>query len=337
MLDKRAAYTDALVKEAERRLPVEVGNNDIKSVYFGGGTPSLLELTDIERILSCIPHKDGIEITLEANPGDLTEDKLTGLRALGVNRLSMGIQSFNDENLTLLGRRHNAEDAHMAIIAAKSAGFDNISIDLMYGLPYQSMEEWEKELDEALKSDIQHISTYQLTYEEGTPLIQLLKSGRIPPTDDDIANDMFDLAHKKLTLGGFEHYEVSNFAKTGRRSRHNSGYWTGMHYIGLGAGAHSYDGVERSWNPNGINAYIHGITAQNLQRESEALTEEQKRIEKIMLGMRTIEGVDEETVAHKKTTVMQLLDKGLIERKNNRITATLKGVHILNTIIEELI
>ncbi|MCQ2334181.1 MAG: radical SAM family heme chaperone HemW [Paludibacteraceae bacterium] len=318
-LSRRKEYVNALLAEWQER---QITPLEISTVYIGGGTPSLLDPQDIARIVNALLGKDTggtnatREITLEANPGDLTIEKLVALREAGINRLSIGIQSFDDRLLRLIGRRHTAAQAREVVCQSQEAGFDNISIDLMYGLPTQTMDEWTATIDEALRLQVQHLSAYCLTYEENTPLHKRMMSGEFDEIDEDTENTMNDVLCAKLRAKGFEHYEVSNFALPGYRSRHNSAYWNDIAYIGLGAGAHSYDGRIRSWNIANLNEYISLAMAHNLHRDSETLTEEQKRMEYIMLGMRTKEGI--------------VLD-------GKRIVPTEQDWHVLNRIIEQLI
>ena len=230
------------------------------------------------------------EITMEMNPGDVTPAYLKGIKEAGINRLSIGIQSFQDPLLTLIGRRHNAEQALTAVRNAKKAGFDNISIDLMYALPTQTMSQWEADIETAVNLEVQHISSYGLIYEEGTALTQRVRNGELEMIDEDSENAMYDRLCERLKKAGFVHYEVSNFALPGYESKHNSCYWNGTSYVGVGAGAHSYIGVVRSWNPNDLNTYIRNINNGTLVRESETLTDKDRYNEQIMLGLRTIHG-----------------------------------------------
>ena len=288
-LDLREQYVQALILEAHSRLSTL--DSQLSTIYFGGGTPSMLSVEQIRSILSAINPTNAIEITLEANPGDLTIDKLQALRAIGINRLSIGIQSFRDEELQLLGRRHNAQQAIEAVYLAQQAGFDNISIDLMYALPNQTLAGWQSNIRQALDLHVQHISCYCLTYEPHTPLTQLVEKGQLTPMDEDTENQMYDLLCDELAANGFEHYEVSNFALKDCRSRHNSGYWNDTPYIGLGAGAHSYDGTTRRWNIDNLQAYINGLSNGSQYWEEEHLTPDQKTMEYIMLGLRTSDGI----------------------------------------------
>ena len=350
-LEKRSQYVEALLAEMKDRVAIahsEASNSPqsvqypISTIYIGGGTPSTLEVEQLRRLGEEAIRLAGDEakgerreITLEANPGDITLEKATAWRAIGINRLSMGIQSFNDDLLRLIGRRHTAEQAREAVAIAQAAGFDNISIDLMYALPSQTMEQWQRDVAEALQLGVQHISTYGLIYEEGTVLTALLERGHITPVDEDTEIQMYDYLVEQLTANGFEHYEVSNFALPNRRSKHNSNYWNDTPYIGLGAGAHSYDGTVRSWNISDVDAYIEQAMAHHLQPEQEILTEEQRHTERVMLGLRTNQGISSCEIDLSKA--MPYIEQGLLTQKGERIMATTKGYHILNRIIEDLL
>ncbi len=331
-LDKREEYVQAVIKEAQNRITQPA---DIQTVYFGGGTPSLLSVEQIKRILDAINPINATEITLEANPGDLTADKLREVRKIGINRLSIGIQSFRDDELTFLGRRHNAAQAKEAVRMAQDAGFDNISIDLMYALPNQTMANWQYNIDEALKLGVQHISCYCLTFEMHSRLFRLAEEGKITPADEDTENAMYDILCEKLAATGYEHYEVSNFALPNRHSMHNSSYWNDTPYIGLGAGAHSYNGSKRRWNIADLSAYVKHMLSMSKYWEEETLDSEQKAMERIMLGLRTSNGIlatpDLLTKAH------PFLNSGQLCIKNDRLVATQSGLHILNRLIEALI
>ena len=334
-LERREEYVQALLSEIAARVP---DNDPIDTIYFGGGTPSLLETEQIERLLNALLAKTPTlpqEITLEANPGDLTLEKLTALKRLGINRLSIGVQSFNDAELRLIGRRHNAAQAIQAVRDAQTAGFDNISIDLIYALPEQSIESWRETIHTALQLGVQHISCYCLSYEDGTPLTRLLDDGKISRVDEDTENKLYDELCETLTANRFVHYEVSNFALPGRQSKHNSSYWNNTPYIGLGAGAHSYDGQNRRWNIANLAAYVRPMLSHSKYWEEETLTEEQKTIEQIMLGLRTKEGIT--LTEELKPKAKPLIEQGLLKQKDANIIATQSGLHILNRIIEQLI
>ncbi|MGN1239462.1 MAG: radical SAM family heme chaperone HemW, partial [Paludibacteraceae bacterium] len=364
---------DALCKEATQRLsplttdhsPLTTDhsplttNHPISTIYFGGGTPSLLSPDQIARILQTITTGDAptisrakkevrsigrtIEVTLEANPGDLTPDYLRAIREAGVNRLSIGIQSFDDEVLRLIGRRHTAAKAKAAVKAAQAAGFDNISIDLIYGIPSQrstlnsQLSAWQDQIRQALQLGVQHISTYCLSYEDGTRMTRMLEQGEITEVDEDTENAMYDLLVSQLKEANFEHYEVSNFALPGYRSRHNSSYWNRTPYIGLGAGAHSYDGARtRSWNPDNLEEYIRAMERGEDASACETLTDTDLYNERIMLGLRTAEGIAISEL-HNPALAQPYIERGLLqETADRRLTATISGIHILNRIIEDL-
>ena len=331
LLARRTEYVEAVVKEIETRRD-EVGT--IRTVYLGGGTPSVLETEDIQRILEAIGTEHASEITMELNPGDATASYLRELRQAGINRLSIGIQSFQDELLSRIGRRHDAKQAMAAVKLAQEAGFDNLSIDLMYALPTQTMAQWQTDIETALTLNVQHISSYGLMYEDGTALTRQLESGAIEAVDEQTENAMYDYLCTRLQQAGFVHYEVSNFALPGYEARHNSSYWDDTPYIGIGAGAHSYNGSVRSWNPDDLDAYICGIQAGTLQREQEILTDTDRHNERIMLGLRTNRGISRALVNESARTHIQA--GRLRETEDGRLVATQEGLHILNRIIEDL-
>lgn len=337
-LEKQAQYVEALLAEWHMRQYELI--EPIHTLYIGGGTPSTLNCADLDRIIQTIlsnttPDNPPIEITIEANPGDITKEKAQAWRDMGINRLSIGIQSFDDELLQLIGRRHTANQAIQAVQLAQAAGFDNISIDLMYALPDQTMQMWQQDVQQALSLGVQHISSYGLIYEDGTVLTTLLEHGIIDAVDEDTEMRMYDYLVEELTANGFIHYEVSNFALKNHHSRHNSSYWNHTPYIGLGAGAHSYDGLHRQWNISDLDVYIQRALAYDLQPEIETLTPEQKHTERIMLGLRTCQGVPKDMINISKA--LPYLQQGLLMENGNRIVATTQGYHILNRIIEDLI
>ena len=358
-LEKQAQYVQALLVEMQDRLSISnnqypISNNQypitnnqypipnyqypISTIYIGGGTPSTLQVEHLRAIVEAIRREaKGVrqEITLEANPGDITQEKARAWRAMGINRLSIGVQSFEDELLQLIGRRHNAEQARQAVAIAQSAGFDNISIDLMYALPSQTMQQWQHDVAQALQLNVQHISTYGLIYEEGTALTTLLDHGVVEAVDEETEMQMYDYLVEQLTANGYIHYEVSNFALPNCESKHNSSYWNDTPYIGLGAGAHSYNGQQRQWNISDLDTYIQQANAHQLQPQIEQLTDEQRHIERIMLGLRTRHGVAENEIPMHKA--QGYINRGLLSAQGNRIVATTQGYHILNTIIEDLL
>lgn len=332
LLERRKEYVEALIREIQARKH-ETGE-PIRTIYLGGGTPSTLDIRDIQRLLAAIDTPEAEEITMELNPGDATPEYLQALKKAGINRLSMGVQSFQNELLHLIGRRHNAAQAIEAVRRAQEAGFDNLSIDLMYALPTQTMAQWRADIEIALRLGIQHISCYGLMYEEGTAMTRMRDKGELTPIDEDTENAMYDYLCARLKDAGFIHYEVSNFALPGFASKHNSRYWDGTPYIGVGAGAHSYIGNIRSWNPDDLDAYLRGIQDGNLVRESETLTDQDVYNERIMLGLRTCQGVPCKAI---QTDLSAYIAKGLLRETNEgNIVATQSGIHILNRIIEDL-
>ena len=260
--EKKNEYIKALCKEIKSRENY-LGNETIDTIYLGGGTPSQLEKQDFVNIFNTIYENYKVnpeaEITIEANPDDLTEEYVKMLSTLPFNRLSMGIQTFNDDILALLRRRHNAQQAIDAFRRCRNAGFLNISIDLMYGLPGESMETWNKDLETAISLAPEHISAYHLIYEEETILYRLREENKITEADEDFSNALFETLISRLKENGYVHYEISNFCRPRMHSRHNSSYWTGIKYLGCGPSAHSYDGHSRQWNISSLEKYIDGI------------------------------------------------------------------------------
>lgn len=259
--------------------------DSIKTIYFGGGTPSVLNATQIGKILDKVSQLwqlDLVEVTFEANPEDITFEYAVALRQLGINRLSMGVQSFCDEHLTLFNRRHTSARAIEAILDARRAGFENISIDLIYGMPFMTIEQWQSNIDKAIECDVEHISAYHLTIEPKT----VFGKKKMQSVDDETSQQHYDMLCKSLQEAGYEHYEISNFAKSNLRAVHNSGYWRGVHYLGVGPSAHSYDGATRHWNVSSNKLYLEGNVG-----ETEILSETDIKNEQIMISLRTSDGL----------------------------------------------
>ena len=338
-LARQEEYVEALLCELDDRR--HTLTEEVRTIYMGGGTPSTLPVGALSRIVQrCVAlcgmeWGSRVEITLEVNPGDVTEANVRAWRAMGINRLSMGVQSFDDTLLQLIGRRHTAQQAREAVAVAQAAGFDNISIDLMYALPTETMPQWQNDIAEALKLGVQHISSYGLIYEEGTVLMTLLEHGVVDAVDEDVEMQMYDYLVETLTRNGYVHYEVSNFALLGRESKHNSSYWNDTPYLGLGAGAHSYDGEKRQWNVSDLDMYIQQARAHALLPEIEWLTEEQRHTERVMLGLRTNRGVAMAAVDMNRAR--GYVQRGLLRQEGERLVATKEGFHILNRIIEDLL
>jgi len=272
----------------------EFKNEKIETIYFGGGTPSLLEKNEIDQIIDAISMYYEVveipEITLEANPDDLSVSKIIELSYSAVNRLSIGIQSFFDQDLKLMNRAHTADDAHNCLIEA-GKHFDNISIDLIYGIPGLTNTRWEENIARALSYDLPHISSYALTVEPKTALKAFIEKGLIPDVDDETAQEQFYLLLNKLEKEGFVNYEISNFGKEGFYSKNNTSYWQGKKYLGIGPSAHSYDGKKRGWNIRNNSKYIRSINRDILPLEEEILTVMDRYNEYIMTGLRTIWGI----------------------------------------------
>ena len=300
LLAHREAYVDTVCRELQHRLP-ELKGEAVKTLYFGGGTPSTLTIEELKRILENIFHLSSFnfqleELTLEANPDDLTEDYVQGLRTLPINRVSLGIQSFHNRTLHLVGRRHTAQEAIDAVRRLQRHGITNISIDLIYGLPGETLDDWAYSLDQAIALGVKHISAYHLTYEEGTRLWRMQEQGLVSPIDEEQSVRSFELLREKLLAAGYEHYEISNFALPGYHSRHNSSYWQGTTYIGIGPGAHSYDGQCRRWNLGNLTDYIATPQDADVPHEVEHLTTDERYDERIITELRTARGIDLNTL-----------------------------------------
>lgn len=290
-------FIEALANEVKARAHF-FDNNNIDTLYLGGGTPSTLGAESLSDILNIIKEnfvlKPEAEVTIEVNPDDVTPTFADRLTKTGVNRVSMGVQTFNDDHLSFLHRRHSANQAISAIKTLRNAGIANISIDLIYGLPGQTLEQWQKDLDTAFSQNISHLSAYALIYEEGTALYNMRKKGLVAEADEELSLEMFTALMNKAREAGFLHYEISNFSLPDLHSRHNSGYWNGMHYLGLGPGAHSYNGTTRFANIGNLSAYLKagGLTTENNLSITEHLTISQQIEETLLTSLRTAAGLD---------------------------------------------
>lgn len=289
----------ALLKEIELRADY-LAQEPISTIYFGGGTPSLLPTAAIDSILQAISRyhtvNNQVEVTLEANPEDLTVEKLTELKSIGINRLSLGTQSFIDAELKWMNRMHSAQQAIRGIAQAQQIGFNNISIDLIFGLPHQTIADWEHSLQTATALQVPHISSYGLTIENKTVLGNRIAKGLEAPPDESLFSTFYTVNMEYFPAHGFEHYEISNFAKSGFISNHNSSYWRGTPYLGLGPSAHSFNGISRQWNVRSNAAYIERIAAGKIFFELEKLTTTNQLNEHIMIGLRTKWGIEKEKV-----------------------------------------
>ena len=291
----RQKYIDALCLEIAKRKDY-LSDNQLDTIYFGGGTPSLLSVEEFDKIFAAINQnftiKNSAEITIEANPDDLNFEYISALSKLPFNRISIGIQSFNDRELRFLQRRHNAEQAKTAIKNCQKLGFENISIDLIHSLPNQTLKSWQSTVNEAVSLNIQHISAYSLTYEKGTKLYETDKLRHFSKISDKKSEKFFEILNENLKKADFEHYEISNYCKKNFFSRHNSGYWNGANYLGVGAAAHSFNGNSRCWNIANLEKYCNGILQNKIISTTEILTEKDKYNELIFLSLRTKKGID---------------------------------------------
>lgn len=341
-------YIDALCIEIESRLH-EIDKNNITTIYIGGGTPSQLSATQLGEIINFIKSKIDFslieEFTIEVNPDDVTYDYIKECITFGINRVSMGIQSFVDEELKIINRRHDSSQAIKAIETIKSAGISNISIDLIYGLPLQTIESWIYSARKAIEMNVPHISCYNLSYEEGTTLYKMRDMGEIKECDEDTCIEMYDILVKMLAEADFEHYEISNFAKRGYYSRHNSNYWNLTPYLGLGASAHSFDGSIRRYNPSSIQKYTSNISESGIAYEEEQETLYEQFNEYIMINLRTMWGVNtqkvktifgEELRNHLIKYSRRFIESGDLKEKENTIVLSEKGIMLSDYIIRTL-
>lgn len=291
----RDAYVDALCQELTLRAEELPADEAITTIYLGGGTPSQLTTDQLDRLFSYIYkvyRSQPVEVTMECNPDDITPAFADWIAQSPIDRISMGAQAFSDDRLRLLRRRHTAAEVRRATTLLRQAGIRNISIDLMFGFPGETLTDWEQDIDEALRLGVEHISAYSLMYEEGTTLHRWLSEGRIQEIDDDLSLRMYDCLVDRLTAAGYRHYEISNFALPQRESRHNSSYWRDVPYMGLGASAHSFDGRQRSWNVADIEAYIAAIGRGERPCTVEALDPDTHYEDVVLTSLRTAEGID---------------------------------------------
>ncbi|MBP3641798.1 radical SAM family heme chaperone HemW [Parabacteroides johnsonii] len=342
-------YVSAVIREMQLRQEY-IGEEPLDTIYFGGGTPSQLQQADFERIFKAIDCLFNIssckEITLEANPDDMTPEYVTSLRNLPFNRVSMGVQSFKEKDLHFLNRRHDREQALRAVGLCKENGIQNISIDLIYGLPGQTLEEWQENLDDAIHLEIPHISAYHLIYEEGTALYKLMEAGKVAPIEEELSVTLFSTLINRLAEAGYLHYEISNFACPGYFSQHNSSYWTGKKYIGIGPSAHSYDGESRQWNISSLPRYLEGIRTGIPNIEIEKLDINTKYNDFIITGLRTMWGIrtsdireqfGEEKQAYLERQAATYLHQGLLIYENDTLTLSKEGIFISDGIMSDLL
>ena len=351
-LKKKDEMVLALAKEISLRknelLDCARSDSKIETIYFGGGTPSILEVEDLRFLIDEVYKNYNVvenpEITVEANPDDLTEERIVELSKNKVNRLSIGIQSFFEDDLQLMNRAHNSEEASKCLEIA-SQYFDNISLDLIYGIPGSSNEKWKQNIEKALSFGIPHISSYALTVEPKTALDKFIKKGIIKQPDDEVAQEQFHILVETLQENGFVHYELSNFGKENYFSKNNSAYWLGKNYIGIGPSAHSYDGVNRGWNVSNNSLYIKSIQENKVPIETEKLTITDRYNEYIMTGLRTIWGVSLERIEkdfgkiyldYLNKEAKRFIEDELLIIENNVLRATKKGKFLCDGIASDL-
>ena len=351
-------YTDVLCRELELRRNYlkeaeDAGKSpEISTIYLGGGTPSQLSPDNLNKIFDAIYNKvftvSGVsvsptsEVTIECNPDDITPQFVNTVAQLPINRVSMGVQTFSDQRLKFLQRRHTSQDVGKATDLLRKADIRNISIDLMFGFPQQSIEEWKSDLQSAIELGVEHISAYSLMYEENTPLYNLLQRDKIQEVDEETALSMYDTLIGMLTANGFEHYEISNFARLGFRSRHNSNYWQAVSYLGIGASAHSYNGYTRQWNVADINRYIQSIEQGILPAEIEKLDDDTRYNDLITTKLRTKEGINLSALHPTyQSFLLRYAQPHLLRNNlqliNNHLSLTRKGIFISDSIMTDLI
>ena len=347
--EKKAEYVHALVRELEIRKDY-LNNEEIETIYLGGGTPSQLSQEELEEIFTHIYKVYKVtpdaEITLEANPDDLTPEYVSMLRGLPINRISMGIQTFQEGTLKLLHRRHTAQQAIEAFKRCREAGFQNISIDLMYGLPGETLNTWEQDLQQAIDLHPEHISAYHLIYEEGTALWNLREQNKVEEAEEELSLTLFKTLIERLTKAGYQHYEISNFCLPGLHSRHNSSYWTGKKYLGCGPSAHSFDGTSRQWNVSSLDKYLEGIRTGQLDFEIEDLDLYTRYNDFVITSIRTCWGMP---ISQLRTNYGENLynyclrmakphiKQGVLEIKEDPLKLTSEGIFISDGIMSDLL
>jgi len=347
------SYVELLLEELRLRS-VTLAQQVVPTIYFGGGTPSLLTPAQIDRLLAAARNhfliEPAAEITLEANPGTVTPASLDGYLSAGANRLSLGIQSLDDRQLEILGRIHSAAEGRTAFWSARTAGFGNIGIDLMHGLPGQTLAAWQETLQEAVAMKPEHISVYGLSIEEGTPFAKKAAQGALPLPEEELAAAMFELTAEYLCAAGYEHYEISNFALPGYRSRHNQVYWQRGNYLGFGAAAHSFlnsPGYGKRWeNRSGLAECGAAVSSKKLPDTFIELTRREAMAEFMFLGLRLLEGVDKAEFARQfgvepeeafPNVVGMLCGKGLLQEQGSILQLTSKGLLLANLVMQEFV
>jgi len=357
---------EAVCREMEevrgKKEEVRGKREKVETIYLGGGTPSQLTTEQLSQLFHNIYKVYGHEaeeVTIEMNPDDVTEAYAEALPQLGINRVSMGAQTFDDKRLEFLHRRHRAEQVGLAVERLRKAGIRNISIDLMYGFPGETLDDWQRDIEAAIALDVEHISAYCLSIEENTPLWRMRneenermrneenermrnEENERMRVDEELERAMYEMLIDKLTGAGYEHYEISNFARPGYRSRHNASYWHDVPYIGLGAAAHSYDGVCRSWNVADIRQYMDAISRGERPAEYETLDEDTRYNDRITVALRTSDGLDLTTLSEKHRNyclkeAQRYIGDGLLRQDGNRLVLTRKGLFVSDMVMSGLI
>ena len=373
-------YVNTLCHEMELRAEkdnsISGERTTLSTIYLGGGTPSQLSSQSLRKIFQTIEKvfhiglewdresntcstTTPIEITMECNPDDVTEAFAQNLRSLPINRISMGAQTFSDERLKFLHRRHTVDEVETAVKRLRNVNIKNISVDLMFGFPNETLKDWEDDIERLLALDIEHISAYSLMYEEGTPLYRLLQAGKVKEMDDELYRQMYDTLIDRLSEAGYEQYEISNFAKLQAqsskfklqtsnfkvkspfRSQHNSSYWHNVPYIGIGASAHSYGNGKRSWNVSDTKAYITAIQEDKLPTEEEIIDADTHYNDMIMTALRTCEGINLTTLsAEYRTYLMRLaqpsIEQGLLKEDDGWLRLTRNGIYVSDSVMSDL-
>lgn len=347
LLDLRKKYINAVCREMELRK--NYIREPFSTIYLGGGTPSLLDEAELTKLFLYINNVYDVdrnaEITMECNPDDITPEFTNMLSRLSINRVSMGAQTFADSRLRLLHRRHNSDEVKHAVKLLREAGIKNISIDLMFGFPDESLSQWKEDISAALALNIEHISAYSLMYEEDTPLWKMLDTGKVKEIDEELSLTMFKELVCQLTDAGYEHYEISNFARPGYRSRHNSSYWHQVPYIGLGAAAHSFDLNSRQWNVADLKLYIEEINNGIIPMEREELDNDTTFNDIITTALRTSDGIDLNAMEtrlgkrYRNTLISAAgkhIEQGLLEIRHDRLRLTAEGIFISDMVMSDL-
>ena len=324
-----AGYADCICSEIEARRAEIAAADSPKTIYIGGGTPSVLPLSCLERIIGTLHPGRQEEFTMEVNPEDIVEKGVPyvkGLISLGVDRISMGVQSLDDDMLRWMNRRHDAAGARRAYGILREAGVENISLDVIFGISHLSDMTLSQTLDEIIRMAPEHISAYQLSIEEGSALAKMVNDGKYKEAPENLCRRQYDIICDRLSSAGYEHYEISNWARPGYRARHNSGYWERLPYVGLGPGAHSFNGSERSWNSEDLTGWT---------SEKEVLTQEDARTEKILLGLRTDKGI--EASLCNREALERLLSEGAVTENGKRIRIPENHLFVSDDIIRALL